>query len=147
MYKGCGTRSEYFLGAADSESNPWCSQSDQIRENGSTFPKYKNLSRHLEYSIKAPFDGKIDYLKMNDIAVTDSDIIWQMETCACEFDYCNYNQKIPTDVPDWLAIVLSVSLTLIVASIVGFAVYIYIQFKKLQEAEAQNEKAGESHDE
>ena len=134
-----------------SESNPWCWQSGLILEDGTTFPVYANLSRLLEYRINdPPFDVKPEELNLNGTQLRgvspDSDLLWQMETCSCDFDYCNYNQRIPTYVPDLFAIVLSVSLALIVSAIVGFAVYIYAKYKKLKESEEQDGKTAEDTD-
>ena len=51
--------------------------------------------------------------------------------CSCDFDRCNYNHRIPTEVPKLFTVLISVLGAALVFGIMGFAIYIYIQYKKL----------------
>ena len=59
--------------------------------------------------------------------ISGEGVIWQTESCTCDFDLCNYNQKIPTDVPDVFAIIMGLVFGGLVLGIFAFSIYIYYQ--------------------
>ena len=59
--------------------------------------------------------------------ISGEGVIWQTESCTCDFDLCNYNQKIPTDVPDVFTIIMGLVFGGLVLGIFAFSIYIYYQ--------------------